>query len=794
MPRYVGNRCIPMPEGNWDKNKEYENLSVVLASNGDSYTSKKNVPKGIELSNDEYWAISSRFNAQLETQKQRIDNFVALPDGSTTGDAELTDIRVGADGKTYPNAGDAVREQISSIKKDLNEHMASARERMTEKKADMRFFSNGTIDSGTGEITESNKELVSVLYDRHAKEEISVPDGYEMRITVYRTVDNQLEDIGEWTTQDTNYAQDNDKYKDRVSFRRKDGGDITRNELVDKIYTTITDLKALYKIDRALSELKKELKEDMVSVDTSLKISGNAADAKVTGDAIGSLKEDLGDYLKVKETTTELVQDNILNLNNLTAGICDTDGTFKDNTSYLRTDYEFVKPDTAYSSWRMIWKNGLNIIRVAFFDKDKKFISGRKDIGYAFTTPSDAYYVILTYKNDENMTEKRMPMVCEGSDVPEKYLPYKNEYVNTITVTEYVKKEELKPHAYMPDVIYCALGRTIDIYNNQVCIDADKFHICWTCDIGFGEGRKFTVTPTEIGNHNLKLDIYNDANELLFTKTVILKVVSVITSGKYTILPIGDSMTYGGTQWQIEVQKNLSNGSMTYVGTQQHDGRGDIYYHEGYNGNTAYGFLNNATLSGLTNPFYNPDTSKFDWNYYKNTYSINPDIIQIELGTNDINGYTVDTAVENIAEMVDLIRKDDASIPIFICNAIYRSNQDGIAHQLNTQGYSMGNGVYKYGEDVKIQNLMIGLENRLADYKNVYFIPLALCHDSENNFGKKTIPLNSRSQETIVIPADSIHPNKTGEDSSTYGYDIVGYLQFADVMYSTLCGALPTLN
>ena len=120
MPRYVGNRCIPMPMGNWDKSKEYENLSVVLASNGDSYTSKKNVPKGIELSNDEYWAISSRFNAQLETQKKRIDNIVALPDGSTTGDAELTDIRVGADGKTYPNAGDAVREQVSSLKEDIS--------------------------------------------------------------------------------------------------------------------------------------------------------------------------------------------------------------------------------------------------------------------------------------------------------------------------------------------------------------------------------------------------------------------------------------------------------------------------------------------------------------------------------------------------------------------------------------------------------------------------------------------------------------------------------------------------
>jgi hypothetical protein len=504
---------------------------------------------------------------------------------------------------------------------------------------------------------------------------------------------------------------------------------------------------------------------------------------------VSSLKEDIDDCLKVKYLA--LKQDNLININNLTVGICDSDGSFKDNTQFQRTDYEFVKSNTTYSSWRMIWRNALVIVRIAFFDKNKKFISGGRDIGNIFTTPSDAYYVILSY-GPENMTKERMPMVCEGKNVPEVYLPYKNEYIKK--VVEYVKKDDLKPHVYMPDVIYCALGRTIDIYNNQVCIDADKFHLCWTCDIGFGEGRKFTVAPTEIGNHNLKLDIYNDANELLFTKTTILKVVSAITSGSYTILPMGDSMTYGGTQWQIEVQKNLSNGSMIYVGTQEHDGRGDIYYHEGYNGNTAYSFLNDATLRGLTNPFYNPDTSKFDWNYYKNTYSINPNIIQIELGTYDINGYTVDVAVENIAEMVDLIRKDDANIPIFICNAIYRSNQNGIAHQLNTQGYGMGNGVYKYGEDIKIQSLMISLIEKFTDYKNVYFIPLALCHDSENNFGKQKISLNSRSKETIIIPADSIHPNKTGEDSSTYGYDIVGYLQFADVMYSTLCGVLPTLN
>ena len=71
-------------------------------------------------------------SSSLETEKRerteaenllsaRMDTFVKLAEGSTTGDAELQDIRVGSDGRIYNTAGEAVREQVGELKGDLSE-------------------------------------------------------------------------------------------------------------------------------------------------------------------------------------------------------------------------------------------------------------------------------------------------------------------------------------------------------------------------------------------------------------------------------------------------------------------------------------------------------------------------------------------------------------------------------------------------------------------------------------------------------------------------------------------------
>ena len=63
--------------------------------------------------------------SELETQKARIDSFTSLPEGSTTGDAELIDGRIGTDGLIYNNIGSAIRTQIRRLSDVLEKYVYS---------------------------------------------------------------------------------------------------------------------------------------------------------------------------------------------------------------------------------------------------------------------------------------------------------------------------------------------------------------------------------------------------------------------------------------------------------------------------------------------------------------------------------------------------------------------------------------------------------------------------------------------------------------------------------------------
>lgn len=110
----------------------------MIIVNGKPYSGSSNNANNIKLNTSS--GTQKNVQEAIDVLESRMDTFVTLPEGSTTGDAELQDIRIGADGTVYDSAGDAVRAQVSQ----LSEEMANAGSGMTAtvKNAFLECFAN----------------------------------------------------------------------------------------------------------------------------------------------------------------------------------------------------------------------------------------------------------------------------------------------------------------------------------------------------------------------------------------------------------------------------------------------------------------------------------------------------------------------------------------------------------------------------------------------------------------------------------------------------------------------------
>ena len=425
---------------------------------------------------------------------------------------------------------------------------------------------------------------------------------------------------------------------------------------------------------------------------------------------------------------------------------------------------------------------------IAWFDSNGVYISGSAstDTNKTQLAPIGASYLLASVLLSDWIADRFR--VNKGS-VLLPYEPYSEKKLLDgvgISVGDIdIPKIGSDLRVFLPKEICIAVGRTIEIYHSQIIANGNEkdFSFFWS-GVGLSMKRKWSCLGTtgKIGTYTLTLNIYNSKNENIFSGTTTVKIADATIVNTYSVCSIGDSLS-NRKAWNAEV-KSLGATKLNFVGTRYLDS-GSNLGHEGrsgvaasfYLGNNSYTFDSNGIngTDGRTqnlNPFWNPSTSDVDFNYYKSNYGQNPNVLLIWLGT---NGISLDPTINagNIKTFIDKLKATGAgSIPIFVVHTLFRGDQNGIALQTGTDGYSATT-TYKQLEDLKVFNLQEKMKADLKDYANVYLIPVSTCHDSEFNFGATVTSVNPRASQTELMPIEATHPQTQG------------YLQIADIMFSS---------
>ncbi len=330
----------------------------------------------------------------------------------------------------------------------------------------------------------------------------------------------------------------------------------------------------------------------------------------------------------------------------------------------------------------------------------------------------------------------------------------------------------------LPKKYYAASGLTMEIYNSQITDQGahiSQYDVLWECEVGESLERKFQITASDdlLGEYPLKVSVYAPDGTLLAQEKSTLCIVEA-KKWQFSVLAIGDSLSTNGALYN-QLQKHLDN-LMICNGTRGYEG----YLTEARLGFSAEDYL---TETGYyleegeeVHKFWNPEAKRFDWNYYKTSTGFNPDVVLLHLGTNGL--LSGEENADNICKIVELIRKDDKNIPIYVVNTIYQSDQNGIGSMKMNNGALMFPGQYKQQRDLAVFHLMEYLGEHLGNEKKVYLVPAGISMDSENVFNTEERPVNPYSEETELVAVDAVHPGTAG------------YNQIADTIYSTLCGTM----
>lgn len=301
----------------------------------------------------------------------------------------------------------------------------------------------------------------------------------------------------------------------------------------------------------------------------------------------------------------------------------------------------------------------------------------------------------------------------------------------------------------------------------QTCFEVDQFTVGLSPDMyaSFrydGGGAKisrpgsFSVTPSAAETASLTFAIkkyVGGSLVVIYSKTV--KLISVNpTSRSLTALIIGDSRISDTTL--VDTLKLNFGSRLTLIGTKKTPA-GNA--HEGRGGWSAANYAVYEKTSASDNPFYNPATKKFDFEYYLTAGGFSaPDFVVFNLGAND--NYSA-LSVSHLKDMAGSVlaynQKSGKSVRVLIMTE-YLAPASGYSLTGDYGNFDAAAKRELQFEYFNLQNAAFG--GRASE--GIYLIPNYIVIDNDSDRQRANIAASDRSGDTMTLISDAVHLSVSG--------------------------------